>query len=97
MAAALGNLNIPPLNEGERIASWERFFRASVAPLLAREDGQILAVGLLPAYVCRWRAERETVKDVVSEVEDLDTAFASLTKCLDPPVDPQQALHTTVS
>ena len=28
----------------------------------------------------------------MSEAEDLDTAFAILTKCLDPSVDPQQAL-----
>ena len=94
MAAAFGSVNIPPLQEGERISSWEKFFRAAVAPLLTREDGPKLAIGLIPAYICRRLAERETVKDVVSETEDLDTAFATLIKCLDPPIDPQQALLT---
>ena len=88
MATPYENLNIPSLHEGERISNWEKFFRAGVAPLLAREGGAKLAVGMLPAYICRRRAERETVRDVVNE------AFETLRRCLDPPVDPQQSLLT---
>ena len=94
MATAYGSFHIPPLQPGERISSWEKFFRSAIAPLLTREDGQKLAVGLLPAYVCRRPAERETLRDVVSEADNLDTAFETLIKCLDPPIDPQQSLLT---
>ena len=92
MANPYGGFNISPLQPGERIASWEKFFRSAVASLLTQEGGQKLTIGLLPAYVCRRPAEKETVKDIVHESEDLDSAFQALIRCLDPPIDPQQAL-----
>ena len=66
--------------------------RAAVTPLLAQEGGEKLAVGLLPAYVCRRPAERELVKDVISETTKLEEAFQILTSNLDPPIDPQQSM-----
>ena len=65
---------------------------AAVTPLLAQEGGEKLAVGLLPAYVCRRPAERELVKDVISETTKLEEAFEILISNLDPPIDPQQSM-----
>ena len=92
MATPYGNLSIPPLQTGERIASWEKLFRAAVTSLLAQEGGEKLAVGLLPAYVCRRPAERELVKYIVSETTKLEEAFQILISNLDPPIDPQQSI-----
>ena len=92
MATPFANLNIPPLQKTERISSWEKLFRAAITPMLDREDGEKLAVGLLPAYVCRRPAEKELAKDIVSEVITLKAAFEILITNLDPPVDPQQSM-----
>ena len=59
----IGQLAIPLLQEGQSIGDWEPVFTASVTPLLIRDDGQKLAVDLLPAYVCRRTAEIELVRE----------------------------------
>ena len=94
MATHLCDLNIPPLQSGERIEDWERLFRAAVTSLLTQEGGQRLAISLLPAYVCRRVAERELVREVVNEAESLDEAFKTLRDNLDSPVDPTKAMQT---
>ena len=97
MATPFANLNIPPLQSGERIASWEKLFRAAVTPLLAQEGGDKLAVGLLSAYVCRRPAEKELIKDIVNEGMNLEDAFEVLTSDIDPPIDSQQVDGDSVS
>ena len=92
MATPYGNLSTPPLQTGERISSWEKLFRDAVTPLLAQEGGEKLAVGLLPAYVCRRPAGRELVRDIISETIKLEEAFQILISNLDPPNDPQQSM-----
>ena len=94
MATQLGGLNIPPLQSGERIEDWERLFRAAVAPLLLQEEGERLAISLLPAYVCRRVAERELVREVVNETANLTEAFKTLRDNLDAPIDPTKAMQT---
>ena len=58
--------------------------RAAVTPLLVQEGGQKLAVGLLPMYVCRWPAERELIKDIISETTKLEESFQFLISNLNP-------------
>ena len=93
MATQLGGRNIPPLQKGERIEDWEKLFRAGVAPLLAQEGGELLAISMLPAYVCRRVAERETVREVVGETGNLDQAFKTLRDNLDTPVDATKSMQ----
>ena len=92
MATPISSLNIPILQKGERISDWERLFRAAVAPLLAQE-GERLAISMLPAYICCRVTEREVVREVVSETENLITAFKTLSDNLDPPVDSTKAME----
>ena len=94
MATQFGGLNIPPLQRGERILEWEKLFRAAVAPLLAQEGGERLAVSMLPAYVCRRMAEREIVKGVVGETNSLEEAFKTLIDNLDEPLDTTRAMQS---
>ena len=86
-----GNLSIPPLLKEQTIAEWEHFFRAAVTSLLAQEGGERLAIGILPAYVCRRATERQVVREVVQEAKTLDEAFEIL-RTLDPPIDRTQAM-----
>ena len=51
MAMQLGGLNIPPLQKGEHIEDWEKLFRAGVAPLLAQEGGELLAISYQHTFV----------------------------------------------
>ena len=71
MASQFGGLNIPTLQKDQRIAEWEKLFRAAVAPLLAQEGRRRarLAISMLPGYICRRIAEREIVKEVINETE----------------------------
>ena len=90
----IGQLAIPPLQEGQSIGDWEPVFTASVTPLLIRDDGQKLAVCSLPAYVCRRTAEIELVCKAI-KVDTLVDAF-NLLKTLDDPVDQYVAYRNFV-
>ena len=94
MAAQFGGLNIPPLLNNDRIEDCEKLFRAAVASLLTQEGGQRLAISMLPAYVCRRVAEREIVREVVSETGDLDQTFKTLRDNLDTPVDVTKSMQS---
>ena len=88
------NLPIPALQPEERIEDWKPLFKAGVSTLLARgQEGEALAVGLLPAYINRRTAERELVREILSDCSTLDSAFAVLISTLDPPVDKYQHLQ----
>ena len=82
---------IPPLHGDERIEDWEPVFRAAIAPLLLRQDGQKLAIGLLPGYVNRRPAEVEIIKEVLKR-DTLDPAF-ELLRTLDDPIDPYDSMQ----
>ena len=94
MATQLGGLNIPPLQKGDRIEDWEKLFRVAVAHLLTQEGGERLAISMLPAYVCRRVAEREIVREVVGETENLSQAFKILRDNLDTPVDVTKSMQS---
>ena len=76
---------IPVLKPNSRIDEWEPLFRAAVTPLLLQENGESLAIGLLPAYVNRRPTETELMKEVV-KLKTLDEAFEIL-RSLDDPID----------
>ena len=92
MASQFGGLNIPTLQKDQRIAEWEKLFRAAVAPLLAQEGGERLAISILPGYICRRIAEREIV-EAINETESLG-AFKILIDNLDEPVDSTTAMQS---
>ena len=73
------------LKPNSRIDEWEPLFRAAVTPLLLQENGESLAIGLLPAYVNMRPAETELMKEVV-KLKTLDEAF-ELLRSLDDPID----------
>ena len=77
MAQQMPSLIIPTLREDERTEDWKPLFIAAVTLLTAKENGEKLAIGLLPAYVNRRPAERELVKEVIEKCETLDDAFKS--------------------
>ena len=52
---------MPPLQAGDRIEDWKLLFQAAVTPLLAKDGGEKLAIGLLPGYINRRPAEKELV------------------------------------
>ena len=52
---------IPPLQAGDRVKDWKLLFQAAVTPLLAKDGGETLAIGLLPGYVNRQPAEKVLV------------------------------------
>ena len=88
------NLPIPALQPEERIEDWKPLFKAGVSTLLARgQEGEALAVGLLPAYINRRTAERELVREILSDCSTLDSAFEVLISTLDPPVDKYQHMQ----
>ena len=88
------NLPIPVLKPDERIDDWKALFKAGVGTLLARgTEGEKLAIGLLPAYINRRTAERELVREVLSDCSELDAAFDVLSSTLDPPVDKYQYMQ----
>ena len=64
---------IPVLKPDSRVDEWEPKFRAAVTPLLLQENGESLAIGLLPAYVNRRPTETELMKEVV-KLKTLDEA-----------------------
>ena len=82
---------VPPLQPGDRISDWEPIFKAAVTPLLAQDNGQTLAIGLLPAHVNRRTAEKELVQEAIQKTS-LDEAF-TLLKTLDDPIDPYEAMQ----
>ena len=49
-----------------------------MAPLLAQEGGERLAITMLPGYMCRRIAERKLVREVVTGADNLDTVFKTL-------------------
>ena len=82
---------IPPLKPNDRIDEWEPLFRAAVTGLLTHENGETLAIGLLPSHVNRRTAEVELCKEIV-QLQTLDEAFALLTT-LDDPVDKYEMMQ----
>ena len=80
-----------PLQPGDRISDWRPVFKAAVTPLLAKENGQALAIGLLPGYVNRRTAGRELVVDAIKKTT-LDEAFELLCTLVDP-IDAYQAMQ----
>ena len=82
---------IPPLQPGDRIGDWRPVFKAAVTSLLAQENGEKLAIGLLPGYVNRRIAEKELVQDAV-KLDSLDEAF-DLLVTLDDPIDQYEAMQ----
>lgn len=88
------NLPIPALKPGERIEDWKALFTAGVSTLLNRgAEGEVLAIGLLPAYLNRRTAERELVREVVRDCSTLKAAFEVLVSTLDPPLDKYQCMQ----
>ena len=90
------SMHIPPLGDGERIEDWEPLFTAAVSPLLAKGPaGHKLAIGMLPAHVNRRRAERELIREIVTDkkTETLSEAFSVLKDALDPPFDKYKAMQ----
>ena len=87
MATAYGSLNIPPLQPGERISSWEKFFRSAVA------HGQKLVIGLCPITSVVDQGEgnrqghRRRSREIRCHLRGPDQVLRS-------PTDPQQALLT---
>ena len=79
------------LKEDQRIDEWEPLFKAAVTGLLLHENGQSLAIGLLPVYLTRRPAEVELSKEVV-KLTSLDEAF-TLLKTLDAPIDKFDSLQ----
>ena len=75
---------------GDRIRDWRPVFKAAVTPLLAKENGQALAIGLLPGHVNHRTTERELVVDAIKKTT-LDEAFELCT--LDDPIDAYQAMQ----
>ena len=88
---SLTSVVVPPLQPGDRISDWKPLFKAAVTPLLARENGEQLAIGLLPGHVNRRRAEKELVQEAVQQTT-LDAAF-TLLETLDDVIDPYEALQ----
>ena len=82
---------VPPLKPSDRIDEWEPLFRAAVTGLLTQENGQALAIGLLPAHVNRRPAEVELCKEVVT-LTTLDEAF-TLLKTLDDLIDKYEMMQ----
>ena len=75
MPTPYSNLNIQSLPSGKRTGSWEKLFRAGVTTLPAHEDGENLAVGLLPAYLNRRLAlSLDTIKDI----REIDTLLQEI-------------------
>ena len=68
--------------------NWEVLLRAATGLLISQgENGLKLAIGLLPAYVCRSLEEREVVREFVRTSARLDEAFKILKERLDNPID----------
>ena len=88
---SLTGIVVPPLQPGDRISDWKPLFKASVTPLLAQTNGELLAIGLLPGYVNRRRAEKELVQEAVQQTT-LDAAF-TLLETLDDVIDPYEAMQ----
>ena len=84
-SARIPQFAIPPLQPGQRIDDWEPLFKAAVTGLMLHENGQSLAISLLPAYLTRRSAEIELAKEVI-QLTNLDEAF-ELLRTLDAPID----------
>ena len=78
---------VPPLQPGD----WRPVCKAAFTPLLAKENGQALYIGLLPGYVNRRTAECELVVDAIKKTT-LDEA-SELLCTLDDPIDAYQAMQ----
>ena len=89
--SSLKGFVIPPLQPGDRICDWKPLFKAAVTSLLTQENGEKLAIGLLPGYVNRRTAEKELVQEAV-KLDAVDDAF-DLLETLDDPIDPYEALQ----
>ena len=81
--ASVKGFVVPPLQPGDRISDWKPLFKAAVTSLLTQDNGEKLAIGLLPGYVNRRTAEKELVQDAV-QLDTLDGAFALLLTLDDP-------------
>ena len=55
------SVGVPPLRERQRIKAWRPLFEAAVSTLTQSEDGQRVAIRLLPAYVSRGELEPKVV------------------------------------
>lgn len=89
---AWGQLAVPPLRAGQRLAEWAPLFRAAVAGLVASGNEEF-AIALLPGYVNRSVAERELCAEIVCNEKSLKVAIETLLT-LDPPVDKMQQMHS---
>ena len=91
-AANLRGFAILPLHPGDKITDYKSLFKATLTGLLMQQDGEKLAVGLLPRYINRRTVERELVQETV-KLDNLDDAFDFLCT-LDDPVDLYTAMQT---
>ena len=64
-AANLRGFAIPPPQPWDKITDYKSLFKAAVTGLLMQQDGEKLAIGLLPRYINRRTAERELVQETV--------------------------------
>ena len=90
------SIHAPTLKKDERIEDWKPLFQASTAGLRATEGGVLKALQMLPNYVNRTYAERRLVVEVIEEnreAADLEEAFQTLIKQIDPPKDQHRALR----
>ena len=63
--SSLKGFVIPPLQPGDRICDWKPLFKAAVTSLLTQENGEKLAIDLLPGYINRRTAEKELVRHIL--------------------------------
>ena len=89
--AAVNQFVIPPLNDGDRIEDWRPLFSVAITGLLTCNNGEKLAIGLLPGYITRCHAELELVRDAVQM--NTSTEAFELLKILDDPIDPFKAME----
>ena len=79
-------VSVPPLRDGQTIASWQPFFTAAVSTLIGTDGGEKAAIRILPAYVKRGKLEEKVVLKVL-ELDTITAAFDYLKERLDPEKD----------
>ena len=84
---ATAPITVPSLQKDDRIEDWRHLFEARTQHMLAADDGEKIAIQLLPAYVNRDIADREAVRDFVKSANTLEEALSNLAGVLDLPMD----------
>ena len=79
-------VSVPPLRDGQTIASWQPFFTAAVSTLIGTDGGEKAAIRILPAYVKRGKLKEKVVLRVL-ELDTITAAFDYLKERLDPEKD----------